>query len=111
MEEKVLGKIGLAEFGRLHDRPYLFGLVLGLETNSSSVMYDKLMNMSKSLTNEEWEKDRKDRIFEINDFIFNLLIDAKVNTIDELIGIPVEMTFEQSFTRKLKSFRILKEVL
>jgi hypothetical protein len=54
------------------------------------------------------EKDRDRNYAEIMRFVSKLLDDAKVDSIDKLKGVPVEVTFEN---RTLKSWRVLTEVL
>lgn len=59
--------------------------------------------------NSKWtEADRDKKYAEIVRYLSKLLKDAKVNSIDKLKGIPVEVTFEDNM---LKEWRILTEVL
>jgi len=54
------------------------------------------------------EADRSKQYDEIMRYVSKVLSDAKVDTIDQLKGKPVEITFED---RVIKSWRILTEVL
>lgn len=107
MGKKVLGKIEKVKFGRVHDRPYLFGLSLCLSTsNGSGVIHTNIVNIQhKGIINH---KERESNIIEMNEYIYNLLKEAKVMTIDELVGKPVEMTFKESYFNILESVRILQ---
>jgi hypothetical protein len=55
------------------------------------------------------EKDRSKRFDEVMRFIDKTLSEAKVMRTQDLIGVPIEATFEEH--RTIKSWRILKEVL
>jgi len=106
MTEKVLGKIEQVEFGIIHDRPNLFGLTLCLGTSSSGVVESIVVNMNQAKYANDFTE-----VVEVMEEIYTLLKDAEVLNINELVGIPVEMTFKQGFRRTLESFRILTEVL
>jgi len=109
MEKKVLGKIEQVEFGCVHDREYLFGLILCLKTSDSSGVVDMhVVNMSKSMTSVEWNTKQNEEIVKMVKFVNKLLKDAKIKTIDQLVNVPIEMIFSNNL---LKSFRILTEVL
>ena len=54
------------------------------------------------------EYDRDKQYSELLRYVSKLLSDAKVNSIDKLKNIPVELTFENN---TLKEWRILTEVL
>lgn len=54
------------------------------------------------------EADRDKQYAEILRYVSKLLKDAKVDTVDELKGIPVEVTFDGY---SLKEWRVLTEVL
>ena len=94
---KELGKIEKATFGY---SDYLFGLHLTLSGAGWGV--------SKSYAYSTMAYLGYERIEGIILEIQGLLDDAKVKTIDKLIGKPVEVTFENNL---LKSLRILTEVL
>lgn len=56
------------------------------------------------------EEDRSKSFDEIMRFIDKTLHEAKVDSTHKLIGIPVEITFDEN-NRTLKSWRVLTEVL
>jgi len=99
MENKMLGKIEKAEFGMISDRDYLFGLIITLKSGATGVISDHVANMNIA---------ENERIVEISKFTYNLLKDAKVTSVDKLVGVAVEITFNGNV---LESFRILTEVL
>lgn len=56
----------------------------------------------------KWTEETRDKDYaEIMRFVSKLLKDAKVDSVDKLIGIPIEAEFEGM---SLKSWRILTEV-
>ncbi len=111
---KKLGKIDRAEFGRVHDRPFLFGLKLSFSSNgwgvSDGLKYT--VNLSKNC-NWKSKDERSKAIEKINNFTYKLLEEANVNHISQLVGMPVEVEFsgEGNIGSTFKDFRILKEVL
>lgn len=57
----------------------------------------------------EWvEEDRTDKYIYIMYYIRELLAQAKVSSVNDLVNVPVEVTFEDN---TFKAFRILTEVL
>ncbi len=108
MTEKVLGKIVRAEFGKVNDMPFLFGLKLdfGFDGGGVSDGGKYTVNISEHC---KWEtQSRQEAIEKLVDSIHKLLNDAKVDDVSELVGKPVEITLENSW---FKDFRILTEVL
>lgn len=109
MTEKILGKITAAEFGMIRDYPFLFGLKLyfnlgdGTQIGSGSVY---TINISKECRWEESERQKA--IAHAIDELNQILEDAKVCSVSELINKPVEVEIEKN---TFKSFRILTEVL
>lgn len=103
MIERLLGKIQSARIGFHPDRPHLYGLFItfSLDGGSSAISGDTIItNIDRNVEPKEvQEQERK---------VTELLKDAKVNYVDELINIPVEVTIENQF---FKSFRVLTEVL
>lgn len=107
---KELGKITSAEFGIDKDHSYLFGLELSFSMGSSAIgtggKYSTNIDWSTSskyteVSRDAWLADNMKAIWQI-------LKDAKVNKISELIGMPVEVTIDKN---TFQSFRILAEVL
>lgn len=110
MTEKILGKISSAEFGFLPDRPYLMGLYLGFHLGDGTGVYDggrHLVNVSEEC---KWQTpaERNHYIAKTIDRIRDILRDAKVSHVSQLVGVPVEVEIEQNC---FKDFRILTEVL
>lgn len=101
MNEKLLGKITLAEFGKIKDYPFMIGLKLDFLMDGCGISCGGKYTFNKNNFNNE-------RVVEIVSFIDELLCAAKVNNVSELKGKPVEVTIENN---TFKSFRILTEVL
>jgi len=109
---KKLGKISNAKFGRVYDKEFIFGLLLdfggdgwGISATSHAI------NMCEDC---KWKnpEQRFEAIEKIMTFTYDLLEEAGVHSVNELIGIPVEVEFEDGeWGTKFKEFRILKEVL
>lgn len=108
MIEKHLGKISFAEFGVVRDYPFLIGLQLGFTFDGSGV-YDSgkyTVNISKDC---KWETlDKGQTFIKKLEFVHEILKEAKVNYVSQLLNKPVEVTIENNC---FKDFRILTEVL
>jgi hypothetical protein len=106
-QEKELGKISKAEFGMVYDREFLFGLLLTFEGKGWGVSDHYLVNIHPDC---KWpsETEKLEAMAEVLQKTHKLLQDAKAYTVSQLIGKPVEITFEN---RVIKGFRILAEVL
>lgn len=108
--EKRLGKIQEAEFGMGGYQDVCFGLSVTLGNDGWGVR-DFKGPWSQSIKADEhkkWtERDRDAELAEMAKFVDNLLRDAKVDYVSQLVGVPVEVTFEGM---ALKSWRILTEV-
>lgn len=108
MIKKILGKIDFAEFGTYKDRPFLIGLQLGFSMSGCEVMDGGryTVNISPEC---RWEPDeRYEVVTKMVEYVNDILKDAKVNYISELINKPVEITLDDN---TFKDFRILTEVL
>lgn len=108
MTEKLLGKIDFAEFGTMCDRPFLIGLQLGFSMGGCGVMDGGkyLVNISKEC---RWgDTDREYTIIASLEKVAQILKDAKVNFVSELVNKPVEVTIKDNC---FSDFRILTEVL
>lgn len=110
MIEKELGKIDFAEYGTIKDYPFLVGLQLYFHLGNGCSIGDGgkyTVNLSDGC---KWKNsdERNIAIAESVDFTNQLLEDAKVSYISELVGKPVEVTIENNI---FKDFRILTEVL
>ncbi len=108
MTEKLLGKIDFAEFGTIEDYPFLIGLQLGFSMNGCYVMDGGkyCVNISDQC---KWEDREKNEVITNSvEYISEVLKDAKVNYVSQLVGKPVEVLIEDN---TFKGFRILTEVL
>ena len=110
--EKKLGKIETVRFGIGGYQDACIGLHVSLSMQSSGVADSKSAwdaNKIKHSEHCKWtEEDRSKQYDEIMRYLSDLLHKAKVNTVDQLKGIPVEATFEGV---TFKEWRILDEVL
>ena len=110
MAIKYLGKITSVTFG-IHD-DYMFGCVFWFSMSGGSLV---VCSGTKYLVNREnlFFGDNMttatEEFMEIIADIDEILKCAKVNMIDELAGIPVEVTIDDS--NSFQDFRILEEVL
>ena len=109
MTEKILGKIDFAEYGTIKDYPFLIGLQLGFKLAGGCGIMDggvHTINISKECRWEESE--RTTAITASVEKVNQILKDAKVNYVSQLVNKPVEVTIEKN---TFKDFRILTEVL
>lgn len=111
--EKRLGKLSNVRFGRCGYQDSCLGLSVTLgegelwEFSDNKSFWDyNSVNCSDIAT---WtEEDRSKSFVSIMQFISNLLKEAKVSSIQELNGTPIEATFNGNI---LKGWRVLTEVL
>lgn len=109
MTGKILGKITSAEFGQVRDYPFLFGLQLYFKLGDGTSIgcgSKYTINISKECCWEESE--RQAAIVKMIEHTNQILEDAKVNHVSQLVNKPVEVEIEQN---TFKDFRILTEVL
>lgn len=115
MEKKYLGKITHVSFGLGGYQDIQFGLSVTLEgqgigTNAFIGGAWDYSFMKDPGENARWtEEDRTKIMIEMLRKISELLKSAKIESIDQLKGKPVEMTIDNDNT--LKDWRILEEVL
>ncbi len=108
METTILGKISEIYFGKKDQRIGLWITLSGSSSVQSS--YDCWDPEDIKITeNTKWtEEDRNEQLIVIMRKLSELLKKAKVNDIQDLKNIPVEITFSK---HHLDSWRILEEVL
>jgi hypothetical protein len=109
MTGKILGKINFAEYGTIRDYPFLIGLQLGFKLGDGGGIMDGgqyTINIGKEC---KWEKSERANAVTVSiEKVYQILKDAKVNYVSQLINKPVEVTIEKNC---FKDFRILTEVL
>lgn len=107
--EKELGKIKHVAFG-FNDRGFLgLQLTFSLNGGSSGIGTEWTVNMSEISKHTQWtENERQENIVDVYWKVNNILEKAKISSIHELKGIPVEVTIDRGM---LKEFRVLEEVL
>lgn len=109
MDGKILGKIDFAEYGTIRDYPFLIGLQLGFKLGDGCSVMDGgryTVNIDKEC---RWEESERTTAVTVTvEKIYQILKDAKVNYVSQLINKLVEVTIEKN---TFKDFRILTEVL
>jgi len=110
--EKKLGKIQNVKFGLGGYQDSMIGLHVTLGNNGWGVVDSKSAwdaELIEWTDNCKWTEDDRNRQYsEILRYLSKLLKEAKVDSIDKLKGIPIEVTFNGNL---LKEWRILSEVL
>lgn len=108
--ETKFGKIGRIHYGFCGYQNAMLGLSITIEGDGWGVGADKpgAWTTKRSPTANWTEEDRINSLGRNAMEICQLLHDAKVDSVEKLKGIPVEVIFDGM---KLKSWRILKEVL
>ena len=106
---KYLGKITRAEFGTIHDMPFLMGLQLDFSFSSKGVSTGSA-HCINTCSSCKWDnaEQRQKSIEREWDYIYKLLKEAKVKYVSELVGKPVEIELDGNV---FKGFRILTEVI
>ena len=109
MTGKILGKIDFAEYGTVRDYPFLIGLQLGFKLGDGTGAMDggsNTINISKEC---RWEESEREAAVTVSvEKVYQILKDAKVNYVSQLVNKPVEVTIDKNC---FKDFRILTEVL
>lgn len=110
--EKKIGKIESVRFGHGGYQDACLGLSVTLSSKGWGVgdfkgTWDA--EMVKRSDNTKWtEEERSKGYDDTMRFLSKLLKDAKVSSVDQLKGVPVECTFDGMM---LKEWRILTEVI
>lgn len=112
MERTELGRIENVTFGHGGYQDACLGINVTLSGGSWGVGSNKTAwdaNMIKHSEHCKWTEEERDKEYaEIMRYVSDLLAQAKVSSVDQLKGKPVEVTFDGQM---LKSWRILTEVL
>lgn len=106
--EKILGKITSAEFGTVYDYPFLIGLQLGFSMDGSCVGDGgkHCVNISPDC---QWKNHNREEVITSKiERVKEILNEAKVNYVSQLVGKPVEVTIDKNC---FVDFRMLTEVL
>lgn len=104
-----LGRIQKASFGWGGYQDVMIGLSLTLGGKSWGVLDFKGMWGCDRTENSKWtEEDRLRQLGEACMFLRDTLQKAGVQSVEQLIGVPIEATFDGNL---LKSWRVLDEVL
>lgn len=110
--EKKLGKILSVKFGIGGYNDAMIGLHVTLGSKGWGVGDERSAWDAETVKWSEYckwtEADRDRQYAELLHYVSKLLNDAKVDSVDKLKGIPVEVTIEGNI---LKEWRILTEVL
>ena len=109
MTGKILGKIDFVEYGTIKNYPFMIGLQLGFKLGDGYGVMDGgryTVNIDKEC---KWEESERTAAVTLSiEKIYQILKDAKVNYVSQLLNVPVEVTIESN---TFKDFRILTEVL
>ena len=102
-----LGKITIAHFGFVPDQAYLLGLQLCFSGEAWGVYDYVVINISKGC---QWVSldQKSNEMSRVLTRTQEILEQAKVHTVEQLTGKPVEVTFEGT---TMLDWRILTEVL
>lgn len=113
--EKVLGKISTIQFGIGGYQNCFLGLHICFDLNCGAGVCSPFHGtwcpglVDPSNEHYKWSESDRDKILaKTMRFIGKLLLDAKKHDINELVGVPVEVTLDGTV---FHDFRILKEVL
>jgi len=109
-ERKEIGKIKSVTlgYGGYQEAMLGFTFTLGSKKGSWGVGDFKGMWTTTSKGAKWTEDDRTLEFGKAMRFVWELMKDANVQTLDDLNGVPIEVTFDANM---LKSWRILKEVI
>jgi hypothetical protein len=106
--ERLLGKIDFAEFGTFKDFPFLIGVQLGFTMRCCGVMDGGKYTVNISPDCKWGDANQADAITRMVEKVNEILKDARVNYVSELVNKPVEVTI---INGRFEDFRILTEVL
>lgn len=108
---KELGKISSIRFGMGGYQDAQFGIWISFEMRGSGCATGEGFWISEWSEHCKWTNESRIKYF--GDLVMKIskwCSDAKVNSVDKLKGIPVELTFDSPYG-KLTDWRILTEVL
>lgn len=106
---KELGKISTVIFGKGGYQDAQFGIWLYFDMNGSGIGDGRGVWQGKPSASAKWTMaDKEKAMGKIMLYVEDLMSKAKVSKVEDLKGIPVEVTIDGS---RFESFRILTEVL
>lgn len=106
---KELGKITSVNFGIGGYQDVMFGFFVQFQGEAWGVGDSKCYWMDPPSEFAQWTVETQERAWvEAMRFLMQTLKDAKKMKIQDLVGVPVEVTFDG---QKIHSWRVLKEVL
>lgn len=111
MTETMLGRIQSISFGFGGYQGAQFGVAVSLELNGGSVSTSDFRGAfppDDKRDEPNISDDKRTAISHTALWILSLLVASKKQTIDQLVGVPIEATFDRM---RLQSWRILTEVL
>ncbi len=108
MTVKEIGKIASARFGFEPEYTFLMGMFLSFSGPSWGIADGGKYALNTNATKLDIPGTREVAMFKMLYHVRETLEAAKVTSIDQLVGKPVEVTMEDN---TFKSFRILTEVL
>lgn len=113
MITKELGKITSVKFGIGGYQEAMIGLELYFQGSFGGIGFSKMYwdpNLIKRMDGHtQWTEEQRSKFFdEIVRYVSDVLSQAKVDSVEKLKGIPVEVQIEGG---RLKDWRVLKEVL
>lgn len=109
--KKRIGKIQKAEFGMggYQDAQFGFSVTLGSDRDSWGVCSFNGYWSDEPSENAQWSViDQNEAFAEASRKILSVLSDANVRNVSDLVGIPVEVTFDGG---TLEDWRVLTEVI
>lgn len=113
MPKTRIGKITSARFGYGGYDDAMFGISFSLGSEKDCWCVGDFRGWWISRTSgADWTEADRIRLYgEAVDWVVQLVKDAKRRSFDELVGVPVEVTFENNGFGKLEKWRVLTEVV
>lgn len=106
-----LGKITKVQFGMGGYQDAQFGIWFQLGNDGWGVGDGRGVWAGKPSSNAQWTlMDKEKMMGEIMAYIEDLMTKAKVSKLEDLKGVPIEITFDSPYG-KIDSWRILTEVI
>jgi len=108
-QDKSIGKISAVSFGFGGYQDVQFGITLSVDTEIGCANTGRWMWVNEPDKHTKWSTEDQSREYaNIMRYVIKLMKDAKVSTVQELKGKPIEATWEGNW---LTEIRILTEVI